>query len=133
MPVRILCVFAIAGLIFVMEPLWGHHSVAAQYDVSKSITVTGTVTKVEWKNPHVFFYISLKDATGKVIDWELELGSTSGLLRRGWTRNSLKPGDSVTVNGYPARDGSNLANALAVTLSNGRKVFAGSAEEAPAR
>jgi hypothetical protein len=110
-------------------PAMAHHSFAAEYDSAKPITLTGTVTKVEWMNPHARFYIDVKDETGKVTNWELELGSPNGLMRRGWTRNSLKEGDTVTVAGSLAKDGSNLANARTVKLADGRQVFAGSATE----
>src|SRR3981189_696155 len=106
-----------------------HHSFAAQYDRSKPNTITGPVTKVEWINPHARFFMDVKDEAGKVVSWEIELGPPAGLMRRGWTRNSLKVGESVTVNGFLAKDGSNLTKAQTVTLSDGRKVFAGSSSE----
>ena len=92
--------------------------------------VTGTVTKVEWTNPHARFYVEVKDENGKVANWNFELGSPNVLIRQGWRRSSLKEGDQVTVEGYLAKDGSNLANARRVTLPDGRRVFAGSAAEA---
>jgi len=125
---RIAVLIAGAGLLAAM-PLLAHHSFAAEYDRAKSVTLTGSVTKVEWMNPHARFYIDVKDDAGKVINWELELGSPNGLMRLGWTRNSLKEGDVITVEGSLAKDGSNLANARTVKLSDGRKVFAGSAED----
>jgi predicted methyltransferase len=88
--------------------------------------LTGTVTKLEWTNPHARFYVDVKDDKGKVTPWEFELAALNALIRKGWTRNSLKPGDVVTVEGYRAKDGSNLANATAVTLADGKKVFAAS-------
>jgi hypothetical protein len=115
------------GLLASAVPVLAHHSFAAEYDATKPITLTGTVTKVEWMNPHARFYIDVKDDTGKVTNWELELGSPNALMRLGWTRHSLKEGDVVTVEGALAKDGSKLANARKVTLSDGRKVFAGSA------
>ncbi len=120
--------FAI-GLVATVVPVLAHHSFAAEYDNNKPVTLTGTVTKVEWLNPHARFYIDVKDDSGKVSNWELELGSPNGLMRKGWTRNSLKPGDVVTVDGYRAKDGSNLGNARTVKLADGRKVFAGSADD----
>jgi len=105
-----------------------HHSFAAEYDSSKPITLTGTVTKVEWMNPHARFYIDVKDEKGEMNNWELELGSPNGLMRQGWTRNSLKKGDQVTITGSLAKDGSKLANARTVKLADGRQVFAGSSE-----
>ncbi len=125
---NVLCGLAIV-LGAAVVPAVAHHSFAAEYDSAKPITLTGTVTKVEWMNPHARFYIDVKDQTGKVTNWELELGSPNGLMRRGWTRNSLKEGDTVTVAGSLAKDGSNLANARTVKLADGRQVFAGSASE----
>src|SRR5579862_1776794 len=105
---------------------FAHHSFAAQYDRSKPATLNGPVTKVDWINPHARFFLDSKDASGKVVNWEVELSAPAMLLRRGWTRNSLKIGEVVTVNGSLAKDGSNLLNATTVTLSDGKKVFAGS-------
>jgi hypothetical protein len=109
---------------------WAHHSFAAEFDANAPIELTGTVTKVEWANPHTFFYIDVSEQTGKVDNWALELGSPNGLMRRGWTRNSMKIGDQVTVSGWRAKDGSLKGNARSVTLSTGQKLFAGSSNEA---
>ena len=114
------------GLICAAASVSAHHSFAAQYDRNKPHMITGPVTKIDWINPHARFFMEVKDDTGKVVNWEVELGPPAGLMRRGWTRNSLKVGESVTVDGFLAKDGSNLTNAQTVTLSDGRKVFAGS-------
>src|SRR2546427_12452729 len=106
--------------------LFAHHSFAAEYDANKPVTITGTVTKVEWMNPHARFYVDVKDADGKVANWNFELGAIPVLLKQGWRRDSLKLGDQVTVEGARAKDGSNSANARAVKLADGRRVFAGS-------
>ena len=107
-------------------PVFAHHSFAAQYDRDKPITLVGPVTKIDWINPHARFFVDVKDANGKVVNWEVELAAPAMLMRRGWTRNSIKLGESVTVSAFLAKDGSNLANASTVTLVDGRKVFAGS-------
>src|SRR5579862_4390054 len=116
---------ALLGLVSSAAPLLAHHSFAAEYDSTKKISITGVVTKVEWTNPHARFYVDVKDDSGKVTNWNLELASPNGLMRQGWTRHSLKVGDVVTVTGAMAKDGSNMANARTVTLADGRKVFAG--------
>jgi hypothetical protein len=108
-------------------PIAAHHSFDAMYDRSTSQVMTGAVTKVEWTNPHARFYIDVKDARGRVTNWNMELGSPNGLRRAGWNRNSLKVGDVVTVTVSLARDGSRLANAREVVLANGKKVFAATA------
>lgn len=124
--------FLIAGLTLVAPTgAFAHHSFAAEYDVKKPVTLKGTVTKVEWTNPHARFYIDVKDESGNVVNWNLELASPNVLVRNGWNRHSLKEGDVVTVEGSQAKDGSQMANARTVILADGRKVFAGSATEAP--
>lgn len=108
-------------------PLFGHHSFAAEYDRNKQFEVKGTVTKVEWMNPHAYFYLDVKDeSSGKVVNWAFELGNLSTLMRQGWRKDSLKPGDVVTVQAYRAKDGSNLGNGRSVVLADGRKVFGAS-------
>jgi uncharacterized protein DUF6152 len=103
-----------------------HHSFAAQYDRNKPKTLNGPVTKIDWINPHARFFMDVKDETGKVVNWEVELAAPAMLVRRGWTRTAVKVGEPVTVSGSLAKDGSNLVNATTVTLSDGKKVFAGS-------
>ena len=112
--------------LLVSAPVFAHHSFEAEYDSNKAINITGSVTKVEWMNPHARFYVDVKDEKGVVTNWNFELGSPNVLTRQGWRRDSLKVGDTVTVEGYMAKDGARLANARRVTLADGRKVFAGS-------
>lgn len=114
------------GLMISALPVLAHHSFAAEYDSSKPIKITGTVTKMEWMNPHARFYVDVKSDDGKVANWNFELGAIPVLLKQGWRRDSLKAGDQVTVEGSMAKDGSKSANARAVVLSDGRRVFAGS-------
>ena len=101
-----------------------HHSFAAEFDASKPVTLKGTITKVEWTNPHTWFYIDVEDG-GKVVNWAVEGGAPNVLYREGWRPDSLKAGDKVTITGSRARDGSNLANATLVQLADGRCLFAG--------
>ena len=110
-------------------PVFAHHSFAAEYDSKRPVTLTGILTKLEWTNPHARFYLSVKEESGEATTWEFELASPNGLMRRGWNRNSLKLGESVTVTGYMAKDGSKIANARSVNLADGRKIFAGSADD----
>ncbi len=117
---------AIVGMLLAVMPVLAHHSFAAEFDDKKPVKLTGTVTKLEWTNPHARFYVDVKDDKGVVENWEFELAALNALIRAGWTRNSLKPGDVITVEGFRAKDGSRLANATAVTLSNGKRVFAAS-------
>jgi hypothetical protein len=117
---------AAVAMLLAGAPLMAHHSFAAEFDANKPVKLTGTVTKIEWMNPHAYFYIDVKDTSGKVENWGLEMGSPNGLMRQGWTRNSLKIGDEVTVEGSMAKDGSKIANAKNVTLAGGQKLFAAS-------
>ena len=114
------------GLLFQVMPASAHHAFAAEFDAKKAVKVSGTITKLEWSNPHAWLYVDAKDESGKLTSWSFELGSPNGLIRQGWRRTSLKEGDQVTIEGFAAKDGSNTANAHNVTLPDGRKVFAGS-------
>jgi hypothetical protein len=112
------------GLVTLGRPVTAHHSFAAQYDRDKTITLNGTVTRVEWMNPHVYFYLDVKDAAG-IAHWAIEGGAPTSLYRAGWRKDSLKAGDVVTVHGFLARDGSKLANMRAAILPDGREVLGG--------
>jgi uncharacterized protein DUF6152 len=111
-------------------PLWAHHSFAAEYDSKQPVTLKGAVTKVEWMNPHVYFYIDVKDEqTGRVANWAFEMGAPAVIQRNGWTRNSMKVGDIVVVEGTRAKSGATHGNARSVTMaSTGKKLGAGSSE-----
>ena len=115
-----------AVLLIATVPLSAHHSFAAEYDADKPIQVTGTVTKVEWTNPHARIYVDAKDEKGNVTNWNFELGGPLQLNRLGWKRDAVKVRDQVTVQGYLAKDGAKMANARNVVFANGRKIFAGS-------
>jgi len=117
-----------AALVAGSVPVAAHHSFTAEFDASRPVKLTGTVTKIEWTNPHAYFFIDVRDESGKVTSWALEMGSPNGLMRQGWARTSLTIGDVVTVDGSRAKDGSNVANAKNVTLANGRRLFAASSQ-----
>jgi hypothetical protein len=122
------------GLLLAAMPTLTHHSFYAEFDADKPVKLTGTVSKVEWENPHAWFFIDVKDDAGRVVNWGFELGSPNLLIRAGWVRSSLKTGDVVTVEGSRAKNGSNIANAKVVILaSTGQKLFAGSSQGQTAR
>jgi hypothetical protein len=130
MRVALALIIAVISLPASTGPAFGHHSFAAEFDASKPFKFTGVVTKVEWQNPHTFFYIDVTDEqTGKVVNWAMEMGSPNGLMRSGWTRNTLKIGDRITVEGSLARDGTPTGNARVVVLdATGQRLFAASSQ-----
>lgn len=119
----------IVGATLATWPLVAHHSFSAEFDADKSITLKGVVTRVEWLNPHVWFYIDVKDDSGALQHWQCESGPPNMLARNGWRKDSLKPGDQVTVQGFRAKDGTSTVSAREVLLPDGKKVFNGTADD----
>jgi hypothetical protein len=111
------------GLLWVAAPVVAHHAVGAEYDPNKIVTLKGTVTKIEWTNPHARIYFDVAQADGSKVNWNVELAARSALVRQGWTARSLNVGDTVTVEGMQARSGVNMVNARSVMLPDGKKVF----------
>lgn len=120
-------------LVLAAAPIFGHHSVSAEFEVNRQITYVGVVTRVEWSNPHIHFYVDVKDANDKVTNWAFEGAGPNTLARLGWMRDSLKVGDRVTVVAFRARDGAAVASAREVRLANGRRVLAGMPPDAAPR
>src|SRR2546426_5785997 len=130
MRLRAACFLGLAlGVIWSAVPVMAHHSFAAEFDANKAVTMKGFVTKVEWTNPHVWFYINVKNEDGSTTNWGFEMGPPHGLQARGWTRTTMKLGDEVQVNGTLAKNGSNRGNARTVTMvSTGQKLGTASSE-----
>ena len=126
MKVTSLAVLAAMAIVAATTRVAAHHSFAAEFDANRPLTVSGTVTKLEWTNPHARLYVDEIDKDGKVVSWDFELGPPNGLMRNGWNRNSLKAGHKVTVSGFHSKTNPRVANARTVTLADGRRVFAGS-------
>ena len=127
MQTRLLFVAAAAMLILAAgAPAVAHHAFASEFDGSKPVTLKGTVTKMEWINPHAWLHMEVKGPDGKAVAWAIEGGAPNALLRLGWNKNSVLPGTQITVEGFRAKDGSNRANGREVTIANGQKLFIGS-------
>jgi hypothetical protein len=121
---KTILLFVWLGAIAVL-PAAAHHSFSAQFDGNRPVELKGVITKIEWQNPHVYFYLDVKDEKGNVVNWGCETASPGSLHRQGWTRDILKVGDQIVVNGYIAKDGSKLADARRVTTSDGRRILGG--------
>jgi hypothetical protein len=120
---------AAVGLVSATVSMRAHHSFAAEFDAAQPINLKGTVTKIEWMNPHTYFYIDVAEQDGQTVNWGLEMGSPNGLMRAGWTRNTLKVGDVVTVEGSRAKDKAHIGNARVVILAaTGKRLFAASSQ-----
>jgi Family of unknown function (DUF6152) len=113
------------GALLAVVPGVAHHSFAAEFDDKAPVTLKGAVSKVEWANPHIYIYVDVKDASGKTVNWALEGGPPNSLFRQGWRKDTLKLGETITVEGFKAKDGSNMANMRTITRADGKRVFAG--------
>ena len=121
-------VFAAAALLAATRPAQAHHAFAAEFDADKPIKFKGTVTKMEWINPHAWIHIDVKGDDGTVTSWMIEAAAPNSLLRRGWTKNSLPAGTEIMVEGFQAKDGANRANGSIITFADGKKLFVGSGQ-----
>jgi hypothetical protein len=122
---------SVLGLLGLVAPVFAHHSFQAVYDMNAPITVEGTVTKVEWMNPHIYYYLDVAQGDGSVVNYRIEGGTPNTLYRRGWRKDDMKPGDTITVEGFKARDGTENLAGRRVTLPDGRRVFSGSTDGGP--
>ena len=124
-------VLPVAALLVAAEPVRAHHAFAAEFDADKPVKFKGTVTRMEWINPHAWIHIDVTGQDGKVTSWMIEAAAPNALLRRGWTKNSLPKGTEILVEGYQAKDGANRANGSIITFTDGKKLFVGSSAGDP--
>jgi hypothetical protein len=124
-------VLAAGALLLAAVPGWAHHAFAAEFDATKPIKFKGTVTKMEWINPHAWIHIDVKGEDGQVTPWMIEAAAPNALLRRGWTKSSLPAGTEILVEGFQAKDGANRANGSVLTFTDGKKLFVGSSAGDP--
>ncbi len=129
MRLRALAILGVTVVLLAAAPLLAHHSFAAEYDAKKPIELKGTITKVDWMNPHVYFYIDVKDDSGKIANWAFEMGPPRLLERGGWKKSTMKEGDEVIVSGTLAKDGGKHGNARSVTLANTGQKLGGASSE----
>src|SRR5215467_2874071 len=118
-------VLAVGVFLLAAAPAWAHHAFAAEFDANKPVKFKGTVTKMEWINPHAWIHIDVKGEDGKVTPWMIEAAAPNALLRRGWTKNSLPPGVEILVEGFQAKDGAFRANGRDITFPDGKRLFIG--------
>ena len=126
MRIRFVLAVAAMALVAAAVPAWAHHAFASEFDATKPVKFTATVTKMEWINPHAWMHVAVKKPDGTTENWMIEAGSPNSLFRRGITKNTVRVGMQVVVDGYQARDGSRRANGRDVTLPEGQKLFLGS-------
>ena len=131
MRTKLLALITGLGLWLAALPVSAHHAFAAEFDANRPVKFRGTVTKVEWVNPHAWVHIDVKGDDGKVTSWMIEAAAPNALLRRGWTKNSLPIGIEILVEGFQAKDGANRANGSIITFTDGKKLFVGSSAGDP--